>query len=306
MGEERRRWARAGIAALNIVTPGLGLMRIGRWKIGFAFLALGPLSGLLCWIGLASFGPTATFAAFVAFAVAAIILFLGTYGGATILSYRKSRFRSANLAWWSRWYGLGTIVLCWWATSLALPELRQFQRSFYIPAASMMPLLQVNDRLVADMRSRTHMTRGEVVLYQSQGIVRVGRVAAIGGDRIALKDGVVILNGAPVARWPRPDRQMRDPETGQPIQLFEERFPGEASGHLIADAGWSLFDDFAEESAKKGHVFILGDNRDFSADSRVPLAAMGVGQPPVNDIIGRPLFLYWSNDPTRRGLRIAG
>ena len=72
-----------------------------------------------------------------------------------------------------------------------------------------------------------------------------------------------------------------------------EQFPGELKPHEIYDRGSAEFDDFAEQTVMPGHVFVLGDNRDLSADSRVPLERFGVGQVRMEDIRGRPLFFTW-------------
>jgi hypothetical protein len=69
-----------------------------------------------------------------------------------------------------------------------------------------------------------------------------------------------------------------------------ELFPGESNPHSIYDEGPSPLDDFPPTRVRPGHIFVLGDNRDRSADSRVPPAERGVGQHPVDRIGGIALF----------------
>lgn len=53
-----------------------------------------------------------------------------------------------------------------------------------------------------------------------------------------------------------------------------------------------------------GHVFVLGDNRDRSADSRVSPEQLGVGMVPVAAIIGKAMYIYWSGDRAKIGNRL--
>ena len=62
---------------------------------------------------------------------------------------------------------------------------------------------------------------------------------------------------------------------------------------MIQDLGPSSEDDMAEVTMPPGRVFALGDNRDNSADSRVPKFMGGLELVPIEDVVGRPLFFTW-------------
>jgi signal peptidase I len=55
-------------------------------------------------------------------------------------------------------------------------------------------------------------------------------------------------------------------------------------------------DDFPETVVPAGHVFLMGDNRDDSLDSRFPTYEGGVGLVPMENLIGRAAFTFWSTD----------
>jgi hypothetical protein len=88
---------------------------------------------------------------------------------------------------------------------------------------------------------------------------------------------------------------------GDTVRRLSEQFPGEASPHEIYDAGDSIGDHFAEVMVAPGHIFLLGDNRDHSADSRFSHDEQGLEQVALADVRGTPLFFYWTTDTHRIG-----
>jgi len=166
-------------------------------------------------------------------------------------------------------------------------------KTFHIPAESMRPTLDVGDMIVARMSPPAVLDRGDIVLVNNGGSIYIKRVAGLPGDRIAVQGGIVLLNGRPV-----PQRQVGTERVpldafGDTVRRLSEQFPGEASPHEIYDAGESAGDDFSEVTVPPGHVFLLGDNRDHSADSRFPHEEQGLGGPVARtDVRGVPLFFY--------------
>jgi signal peptidase I len=165
-----------------------------------------------------------------------------------------------------------------------------YVRNFYVPAEGMAPTLEKGDRFVALMDGGGDLKRGEIVLLTVGEAIYIKRIAALAGDTIGMSGGIVNLNGRPVAqRFLASEKRAEAP--GSPTaRRLAEQFPGEAAPHEILDTGPSPVDDFAETRVPPGFVFVLGDNRDRSADSRVSKADMGVELLPVADVKGRPLY----------------
>jgi signal peptidase I len=86
------------------------------------------------------------------------------------------------------------------------------------------------------------------------------------------------------------------------LPIFRETLPGGHSYDTI-DMGHSDTDSFAMLKIPAGHVFLMGDHRDRSADSRVPTESLGLGGPvPIENIGGRAEFITFSIDGSSRYL----
>ncbi|MGE0180448.1 MAG: signal peptidase I [Sphingomonas sp.] len=161
--------------------------------------------------------------------------------------------------------------------------------------------------------------RGDIVVFRYPGQENedfVKRVIGLPGDRISVRDGAIILNGRPVERQRIADYAMPvspnspcrivadDPANGERqgpngrecrYPRYQETLPGGRS-YQILDQGRTMPDDFAEIIVPQGHLFVMGDNRDDSADSRVAQQAGGVGLLPVDNVLGEVLVAFWSTD----------
>lgn len=218
-------------------------------------------------------------------------------------------------------------------------------KPFYIPSASMVPNLMVGDRLVVSkypygwswVSASFHvLPRGDwriapstpeygdivIAVPPDRDEDYIKRVVALPGDRIAMVDGQIILNGTPVPQVVQPpvripvDQQVCD--GGRCLGVFEpyrtrlpdgsevyepttyrETLPNGAT-YLIIDHKEQYLDNFEERTVPEGSVFLMGDNRDHSADSRAPdgrFGGNGLGGPvPIANIGGRAEFTTFSLD----------
>ena len=162
--------------------------------------------------------------------------------------------------------------------------------------------------------------RGDVVIVTPPGRNQdyIKRVIGLPGDRLEVRDGVVILNGVAVKRGPIhyvdiPDyggvpasdgRLTCDGGTTSKVggrttcrlPLVRETLPNGRSYETV-ELGPSFTDNYAAVTIPAGHVFLMGDNRDESADSRVSLDGGGLGGPvPWEYIGGRAEFITFSKN----------
>lgn len=262
--------------------------------------------------------------------------------------------RKKGTDWWSEIKGL------FWLLLIVLGFHSFIAKPFYIPSESMLPGLQVGDRLVVTkfaygwsfvsptipnpvaifqsvvLRQPTDSwsaqlpfihgrlfgslpTRGDVVIVTPPGTHNdyIKRVIGLPGDRLEVRDGVVILNGKPVERGPLhyvdipvdtnspckasdygEEAKVRRPD-GQwvcHLPIVTETLPNKRRYDTV-ELGWSPGDNFGPITIPADHVFLMGDNRDRSADSRFSLAELGLGGPvPYENIGGRAEFVTFSLD----------
>lgn len=170
--------------------------------------------------------------------------------------------------------------------------------------------------------------RGDVVIVTPPGknIDYIKRVVGLPGDTIEVRDGVLMINNVAVKRGPLrsvdiPDyggTALPEPEGGTTcgdipgglvkvagktvcrLPLRRETLPNGRSYDIVdlsSQSGYYEGDNYAPVKVPPDHVFLMGDNRERSADSRVALAAQGLGGPvPWEYIGGRAEFITYSKN----------
>ncbi len=190
-------------------------------------------------------------------------------------------------------------------SSWTVIKVRLNWKFYSLPSQSMLPALQKGDRFIADKRMTTPLQRGDVVVFKvpaSQDVEYVKRIAGLPGDRIEMRGGDVWINGTEAKQTQSEAISFVDDVDG-PVEgkTFSERFPGEAFSHSVIDLDHSAFDEVAPITVPAGRYFMLGDNRDRSADSRVSVTENGSGLVPHADIVAHAYKIYWSGDRSRIG-----
>jgi signal peptidase I len=178
-------------------------------------------------------------------------------------------------------------------------------RAYTVGSMSMEPTLREGERFLSQVARTDHLKRGDVVMVKvdkgDRSMEYVVRIAAKAGDKVELRNGVVVINDRPVNQT-APSQESRDTMAGVVTYVrVRERFPQEKQPHEIYDERLSSGDNFGPATVPKGHFFLLGDNRDNSNDSRFPAETYGLGMVEANRITGRASSIYWSDDSSRIG-----
>ena len=162
--------------------------------------------------------------------------------------------------------------------------------------------------------------RGDVVVFRhpTEEADLIKRVIGLPGDVIQLRDGVVVLNGHPLIRQKirpieiplsanspckvvppaSPLVEMVDGRAYCRYPTYRESLPGGPSFVVLDQVDHGPADDFGPVRVPAGHVFLMGDNRDDSLDSRFPAVEGGIGMVPIDHLIGRAVVTFWSTDGT--------
>jgi len=183
---------------------------------------------------------------------------------------------------------------------------------FSIPSGSMKPTLLVGDYLFVSKFSygyskysfplspdlfsgriwSSEPERGDVAVFKfppNPAIDYIKRVVGLPGDKIQMRDGILYINDQAVKRERAPENYIDD-ETGRgPVPVFIETLPNGVSYKTLDVNPRSLGDNTQVFEVPEGHYFMMGDNRDNSADSRFE-----AGFVPLENFVGRADVVFFS------------
>jgi signal peptidase I len=135
---------------------------------------------------------------------------------------------------------------------------------YEVAGTSMLPLLHQGDRILVDQsnQARSDLHDGDIIVLRNNDTIVVKRILAMPGETISGADRKVFRNG----------KQIEEPYLALP------------TGEDIP-----VLTSFAPRTVGSGELFVMGDNRDRSADSRLPK----YGPVRFSDVVGKYRWTYW-------------
>ncbi|MBZ9988841.1 signal peptidase I [Mesorhizobium sp. BH1-1-5] len=295
----RSRWSTALVSLFG--GPFGGFLWIGAGRAAIIWLIVASLASIaVCYVGLPVL-PSANLAWLPGLAGPGLAVL-----SALIVVPFARRFRP------DKWYAHGfwvlvLVVLTSYGAALAI---RTFLfQPFSMPSASMEPTLQLGDYFFASKYAYGYghysapfgllpvegrvlgspPRRGDVVVFRPRGdpdTDYVKRIVGMPGDRVQMIDGRLYINRVAIKLEDLGDYSTQEIRSAR---LQRETLP-EGVTYLVIDYDvTSVGDDTPEITVPAGEYFMLGDNRDNSADSRFTM-----GTVPYENLVGKAVRLFWN------------
>ena len=190
---------------------------------------------------------------------------------------------------------------------------------FNIPSGSMIPTLLVGDYLFVSKFSYGYSrfslpfspplfsgrifgslpNRGDVAVFKlprDNSTDYIKRIVGLPGDHIQMRGGQLYINGKMLPRQSTGDFIAEGEGMRMQLRKYVETLPNGVQHPILKASDDQPLDNTPEYVVPSNNVFAMGDNRDNSLDSRVMDPRMGVGFVPVENLVGRAEFIFFSID----------
>ncbi|WP_316978528.1 signal peptidase I [Shumkonia mesophila] len=306
---KRRRWAT--VVVFLFLGPVVGMLYLGKGRLALAYFSASLLAYAAPWAA-AYFSVLDADPKLVGDLLLWSLHLPGALHGYVIA---KPIAGTQPKAWFARWYAISGLVLVS-PVALAVVVRSLLWEPFYIPAGSMKPTLVVGDHLWASKYAYGYSRfslpfappvvsgrvfgrepqRGDVVLFKvvmdGRPVDYIKRVIGLPGERIQMRQGRLHISDRTVAREPVGTETMtgRDGSVRQLVR-YEETLPNGRRHLILEESDDRPLDNTTVYTVPDGHYFVLGDNRDWSLDSRVA----EFGFMPYENLIGRFEAVFWNS-----------
>lgn len=259
------RVLRLGAAFASSMLPGAGQWALKRGVVAFFFHLAFVALAFAYWYGQAA----ATYKGLIAVLVSGWVLF--SVSAWEALRSRSECAERGSTIWLAVFIPIAVVV----STAFANVALQASgYKTYGIPSESMEHTLNIGDRLIVDTTYfKNHIAQaGDIVIFHKGEQQYCKRVIATGGSQVEGINDVIYVGGE---RLQEPYVQHAD---GAPDDMT----------------------NFGPVVVPPGSLFVMGDNRDHSLDSRAP----EFGFIPEANLVGKPLYLYYSERAERNGRKL--
>jgi signal peptidase I len=257
-------------ALLSLITPGLGQVYNGQLLKGLAFY----LGNLILTFLYRTTGLAYQLLGLISIATVALIYCIIIIGDAGWTAYRTKDF---VLKPYNRGYLYFLIILLTLISTFAIDGVlfrEKGIKEYKMPSGSMEPTIEVGDRFVVALGyyPKNKMKRGDIIIFVSpdeDSKIFVKRIAGLPGDVVEIRNKILFINGD---------------SCSEPYVCHLDPY--------VLTSDMQPRDNFGPDTIPENKVFVLGDNRDNSRDSRF------FGNIDVRAVRGKALYLYW---PLKQG-----
>lgn len=266
MADNKKKRNETGAGLLSFLCPGLGQIYVGKLNRGLVVMSL----LLLVYIGGAWAGLPETFYGYVLWMAGVFGFYFYQIWDAGRLA---KQVREISLQKYNRWYWYVVAVVLYailWGLITENRDRILGYGMYRIPSGAMTPTLMIGDFIVSKSGGsiKNNLHRNDLVIHQhpnEPSVMYIKRVVAVGGDSFSIEGGKSVINGTPL-------------NESYVVQSNNTRPESQKFGPI---------------KVPEGHVFVLGDNRDHSNDSRY------WGTLPINYVVAKPLYVWMSFDQSK-------
>lgn len=296
----RRPWT---AVMLSLILPGLGHVYCGKIEVGIIIASIMTYFPYAWLVAIAKEGqivPAITVFFFAIPLLGAVLVPIDAYRCArrTRPDYQLKEYNRASI------YFVLLLMACGGTIGYAMYVRDHFITAFSVPSISMYPTIQYGDRFIANKTAynKSNPQKGHIIVFTSPENRKsrwIKRVVAVQGDTVEMKNNELYINDVKLHRQSLGPASVKNEGRIVKGQLFLEKNDNAEYSIFIAgsdESSGNATNDFGPVTVGSQKCFVLGDNRNFSRDSR------HAGSIPLATVKGKASYLYFpAGDSSRFG-----